>query len=45
MLREVENIAPYFHDGSANSLRDVVEHDVRGGDAKTNLSPNALRPL
>ena len=43
-LREVSTTAPYFHDGSANRLSDVVEHYVRGGDVKTNLSPN-MKPL
>lgn len=43
-LRDVALTAPYFHDGSALLLRDVVAHYVRGGDVKTNLSPN-LKPL
>jgi cytochrome c peroxidase len=36
--------APYFHDGSAATLRDVVEHYARGGDDRSNLSPD-VRPL
>jgi len=36
--------APYFHDGSANTLREVVDHYVRGGDARANLSP-LIKPL
>ena len=32
-LREVSRTAPYFHDGSAASLEEVVEHYVRGGNA------------
>jgi len=32
-LREVSRTAPYFHDGSAASLEEVVEHYVRGGTA------------
>ena len=39
-LREIEHTAPYFHDGSAKTLMDVVEHYNRGGEVKTNLSPN-----
>jgi len=39
-LRNVTDRAPYFHDGSAATLEDVVEHYARGGDVKTNLSPN-----
>jgi cytochrome c peroxidase len=38
-LRNVEATAPYFHDGSAKTLMDVVDHYARGGDVKTNLSP------
>ena len=38
-LRDIDLTAPYFHDGSARSLTQVVEHYARGGDAKTNLSP------
>ena len=43
-VREVTRTAPYFHDGSAKTLMDVVEHYDRGGDVKTNLSPN-MKPL
>ena len=39
-LRDVALTAPYFHDGSARTLRDVVEHYARGGDVRTNLSPS-----
>lgn len=39
-LRDVELTAPYFHDGSADSLLDVIEHYAIGGEVKTNLSPN-----
>ena len=43
-LRDVAQSAPYFHDGSAATLEEVVEHYVAGGHVKTNLSPlmNAL---
>ena len=37
-LRDVALTAPYFHDGSAATLMDVVEHYARGGDDKSNLS-------
>ncbi|HEX6706491.1 MAG TPA: cytochrome c peroxidase [Albitalea sp.] len=43
-LRDIELTAPYFRDGSAATLRDVVEHYVRGGDDKSNLSPT-MKPL
>jgi cytochrome c peroxidase len=43
-LRDIERTAPYFHDGSAKTLMDVVEHYDRGGDVKTNLSSN-MKPL
>lgn len=39
-LRDVALTAPYFHDGSARTLADVVEHYIRGGEVKTNLSPS-----
>jgi cytochrome c peroxidase len=38
-LRDVGLTAPYFHDGSAATLAQVVEHYVSGGVVKTNLSP------
>lgn len=43
-VREAANTAPYFHDGSAATLMDVVEHYDRGGDVKTNLS-KSIHPL
>jgi cytochrome c peroxidase len=43
-VREVTRTPPYFHDGSAQTLMDVVEHYDRGGDVTTNLSPN-MKPL
>ena len=39
-LRDITLTAPYFHDGTAASLMEVVEHYERGGDVQTNLSPN-----
>jgi cytochrome c peroxidase len=39
-LRDIEYTAPYFHDGSAKTLMEVVEFYDRGGDVKTNQSPN-----
>jgi len=39
-LRNIELTAPYFHNGSATSLEEVVEHYVEGGVDKSNLSPN-----
>lgn len=43
-LRDIERTAPYYHDGSAATLRDVVDHYVRGGDDRSNVSPD-VRPL
>ena len=43
-LKDISLRAPYFHDGSARTLMEVVEHYDRGGDVKTNLSPN-MKPL
>ena len=37
-LRDIELTAPYFHNGSAATLEDVVEHYARGGDDQSNLS-------
>lgn len=39
-LRDVSLTAPYFHDGSAKDLAEVIEHYAQGGVVKTNLSPN-----
>lgn len=39
-LRDVALTAPYFHNGSAATLMDVVEHYARGGDDTSNLSPD-----
>jgi cytochrome c peroxidase len=43
-LRNVALTAPYFHDGSAITLADVVEFYDKGGVKNHNLDP-ALRPL
>jgi cytochrome c peroxidase len=43
-VREVTRTAPYFHDGSAATLMDVVAHYNRGGVVMTHISPN-LHPL
>ena len=39
-VRDIGYSAPYFHDGSAKTLREVIDFYERGGDVKTNLSPN-----
>ncbi|MDX1757697.1 MAG: cytochrome c peroxidase [Marinobacter sp.] len=39
-LRDVTETAPYFHDGSAKTLEEVIEHYALGGTVKDNLSPN-----
>lgn len=43
-LRDIASTAPYFHDGSAKNLLEVVEHYNSGGVVKTNLSPE-IKPL
>jgi cytochrome c peroxidase len=43
-LRSVGLRAPYMHDGSAASLRDVIEHYVKGGIERESRSP-LMRPL
>lgn len=43
-LRDVELTAPYFHDGSAKTLLEVVEHYNRGGVVREGISPN-IKPL
>jgi len=43
-LRNIALTAPYFHDGSAATLADVVEFYDKGGIKNRNLDP-ALRPL
>jgi cytochrome c peroxidase len=43
-FRDSTLTAPYFHDGSAKTLAEVVEHYNNGGAVKTDLSPN-MKPL
>lgn len=43
-LREVTRHAPYMHDGSLATLRDVMEHYNKGGHANPWLSPK-MKPL
>ena len=43
-LRGIALTAPYFHDGSAKTLMDTVEHYNKGGVVTTNLDPE-VRPL
>lgn len=38
-LRDVTKHAPYMHDGSIATLREVVEHYNKGGQANPHLSP------
>ena len=37
-VREAARTAPYFHDGSAATLEELVDFYVKGGVVKTNLS-------
>ncbi len=39
-LRDIALTAPYFHDGSAADLMEVVAHYEKGGVTKNNLSPS-----
>lgn len=43
-LRDVEMTAPYMHDGTYNTLEEVVEHYDKGGVNLANLDPN-MKPL
>ncbi len=43
-LRNIALTAPYFHDGSAATLADVVEFYDKGGKPNRNLDP-AMHPL
>ena len=43
-LREVARTAPYMHDGSIASLREVVDYYDRGGNADPHRDPE-IRPL
>jgi cytochrome c peroxidase len=43
-LRNVALTAPYMHDGSLATLRDVVEHYSRGGQGHPNTDPT-IQPL
>jgi cytochrome c peroxidase len=39
-LRNITKTAPYMHNGAYATLEEVIDHYVRGGDDKSNLSPN-----
>jgi cytochrome c peroxidase len=43
-LREIEMTAPYFHDGAATTLREVVDYYDKGGEDRSNVSAE-VRPL
>jgi cytochrome c peroxidase len=43
-LRGIALTAPYFHDGSAKMLKDVVNHYAKGGEVTTNID-TSIRPL
>ncbi len=42
-LRNITETAPYMHNGAYATLEEVIEHYVRGGDDKSNISPNFKR--
>lgn len=37
-LRDLTKSAPYFHDGSATTLPAVIDHYIKGGETKANIS-------
>ena len=37
-LRDIELTAPYFHNGAATTLREVVDYYARGGEDRSNVS-------
>ena len=43
-LRDIALTSPYMHNGCYDTLEEVVEHYVRGGEVQDHLSPN-IRPL
>lgn len=43
-VREAVHTAPYFHDGSARTLDELVDFYAQGGIAKSNLSQD-MKPL
>lgn len=43
-LREIDQTAPYFHDGSSKTLEEVVAHYNKGGITRQDLSPD-IKPL
>jgi cytochrome c peroxidase len=44
-LRDVALTAPYFHDGSARTLAEVVDHYIKGGEVTRNLSPSFRKAI
>ncbi|WP_261844638.1 cytochrome-c peroxidase [Aliamphritea ceti] len=43
-LKDIELTAPYFHDGSADSLDSVMDYYIKGGRHQSDVSPN-FKPL
>ena len=43
-IREIANTAPYMHDGSLQTLREVVDFYDQGGIANPRLDP-VIKPL
>ena len=42
-IRNVSMTAPYMHDGSMETLEEVVDHYVKGGHQNPNLSKDILK--
>ncbi len=43
-LRDISKTMPYMHDGSLNTLEEVIDYYDRGGLANSNLDPD-MKPL
>ena len=43
-LRNIDQRAPYMHDGSMATLEEVVRHYVQGGEQRASLAPD-VKPL
>ncbi|WP_455221424.1 cytochrome-c peroxidase [Kaarinaea lacus] len=43
-LRDITRTAPYMHNGEYETLEQVIEHYVKGGVDKSNLSPD-MKPV
>ena len=42
-LRDISKTGPYMHDGTLNTLREVIDYYDRGGNPNSNLDPDIKR--